>query len=517
MGGARPGWGRFDVMTSLALLAAMVPGVGFGSLGFEVMGQGAAAAPVRAPEPKREFRAVWVATVANIDWPSRPGLPVAELKREMVAILDRVEELNMNAVIFQVRPHADALYKSEIEPWSWYLTGEQGRAPEGGFDPLQFTIEEAHRRGLELHVWCNPYRAGHGAMRGPIHSSHIARTNPDVVHPYGTFLWMDPGEKLVQDRSYAVFMDLVERYDIDGLHIDDYFYPYPVTENGQKVDFPDSRSWARYQASGGTLSRGDWRRKNVDDFVERIYRGVKERKPWVKFGISPFGIYRPGIPAGIRAGVDQYAELYADALKWYREGWADYFTPQLYWPIAQTPQAFPVLLDWWASQNSQGIHFWPGQFTSRTNPSDGNWKATEVSDQIALVRKNPVATGTVHFSMRPLMLNWNGITDELRRTYAEEALVPATPWLKSPPPGQVSARVVERSGGLVLDGGAAEAFASRFYVVQDRQGRQRVSSELGAVQVRRASATDWVSVRAMDRSGNLGEAFVIPAVRLAGG
>ena len=398
------------------------------------------------PPIDREFRAVWVATVDNIDYPSKPGLPVAKMKSEMIAILDKCAELNLNAVIFQVRPSADALYKSPLEPWSYYLTGEQGKAPEQGFDPLAFAIEESHKRGMELHAWCNPYRAKHPAQKGPMHQSHISNTHPSAVKTYGTYLWMDPAEKVVQDRSYDVFLDLVERYDLDGIHIDDYFYPYPITEGGKKVDFPDSKTWQAYKASGGLLSKADWRRKNVDDFIKRVHFGIKAKKPWVKFGISPFGIYRPGYPETIKAGIDQYDELYADALKWYREGWCDYYTPQLYWPIAQTAQSFPVLLNWWAENNPKGIHLWPGQFTSRTDPKGGNWKATEVTDQIALVRKHSGATGTVHFSMKALMNDWNGIAGQLKKAYPGPALVPVSPWLKVEKPAVpsgVSARAID--------------------------------------------------------------------------
>lgn len=459
--------------------------------------QSTAAAP-NIPPLRREFRGVWVATVANIDWPTRPGLSVAQMRQEMVAIMDRCKELNLNAVIFQIRPSADALYRSDIEPWSWYLTGESGKAPAENFDPLQFAIQEAHRRGIELHVWCNPYRAGHPNQKGEFAASHISKTNPNLVKRYGTFLWMDPAEPAVQKRSFDVFMDLVERYDIDGLHIDDYFYPYPVTENGQKVDFPDEPSWQRYVQSGGRLNRGDWRRKNVDDFIERVYKGIKQRKPWVRFGISPFGIYRPGIPEGIRAGVDQYGELYADALKWYREGWSDYFTPQLYWPIAQTPQSYPVLLNWWASQNAKNRHLWVGNFTSRTNPAEGNWKAQDVVDQINLTRRNGVSKGNVHFSMKAFLQNWNGISDALKNgPYADAAVPPATPWLGAAPP---AAPTIERRTRQ----GANEVITLRkpetvrFFAVQYADGTITMTSS-PTITIDGARG-GWVAVRALSRT-----------------
>lgn len=465
------------------------------------------------PPIEREFRAVWVATVDNIDYPSKPGLPVAQMKSELLAILDKCRSLNLNAVIFQVRPSADALYASKFEPWSWYLTGNQGTAPAAGFDPLSFAVEESHKRGMELHVWCNPYRANHPAQKGPIHESHLAKTKPGIVKKYGTYLWMDPSEKDVQDRSYNVFMDLVSRYDIDGLHIDDYFYPYPVTEGGKKVDFPDAASYAAYRGRGGTLSLGDWRRRNVDQFIQRVHKGIKSHKPWVNFGISPFGIYRPGVPASIKAGIDQYDELYADALKWYQQGWCDYFTPQLYWPIAQTPQSFPVLLDWWASVNKKKIHLWPGLYTSRTNPTSGNWKATEVSDQINLIRKQNGSTGAVHFSMKAIMNNWNGIADELKKTYAKPALVPASTWNKVPAPGKLSL-IMDKKMPPGLHASVPNMAAVQWFVYQDSHGALVNMRGAQTVQtVRDPNGTIYVSV--MDRSGKVGPTQTVKGYRLA--
>src|SRR5579871_3371768 len=299
------------------------------------------------PPVPREFRGVWVATVANIDWPSKPGLSTDQQKAEMLAILDKAAQLKLNAIIFQVRPGCDALYDSRLEPWSEYLTGQMGRAPDSYYDPLAFAVEEAHKRGLELHAWFNPYRARHAEAKSSISPDHVSQMHPDLVKQYGRSLWLDPGEKAVQDYSLSVILDVVRRYDIDGVHIDDYFYPYKETDAQNKVlPFPDDASWQKYVQSGGTLSRDDWRRQNVDTFIERLYKGVKEVKPWVKFGISPFGIWRPGYPAQVK-GFDAYQELNADSRKWLRNGWLDYWTPQLYWKIDQTGQSYPVLLKWW--------------------------------------------------------------------------------------------------------------------------------------------------------------------------
>ena len=384
------------------------------------------------PSVKREFRCAWVATVANIDWPSRPGLPSDKQKEEMLAILDKAVSLNMNAIILQVRPQCDALYESSIEPWSYYLTGEMGKPPEPLYDPLKFAIQEAHKRGMELHTWFNPYRANHPANRGGIHNTHISVKNPAIVKQYGKFLWLDPGEKDTQDHTMSVILDVVQRYDVDGVHIDDYFYPYKVNDDqGKVIDFPDDPSFEKYKASGGALERADWRRENVNSFVKRFYTEVKAQKPWVKVGISPFGIWRPGYPEGIK-GLDQYEELYADAKLWLERGWVDYFTPQLYWAIDSQGQPYKPLLKWWVEQNKMGRHIWPGNYTSRVDDKEGGtpWKADEILSQIKATREQEGAGGNVHFSMVCLMENRDNICDKLKEgVYKYPALVPATPWL----------------------------------------------------------------------------------------
>ncbi|HLK58571.1 MAG TPA: family 10 glycosylhydrolase [Chthonomonadaceae bacterium] len=390
------------------------------------------------PAPPREFRGVWVATVANIDWPSKPGLPVEDQKAELLAILDRAAQMRLNAIIFQVRPACDALYDSKLEPWSEYLTGQQGQAPAPYYDPLAFAVEEAHRRGLELHAWFNPYRARHAEAKSTPSADHISQTHPEIVRQYGGYLWLDPGEKAVQDHSLAVILDVVKRYDIDGVHIDDYFYPYKETDANRKIlPFPDDASWQRYVASGGKLDRDDWRRENVNVFIERLYKGIKQEKPWVKFGISPFGIWRPGHPDQIK-GFDAYEEIYADSRKWLVNGWCDYWTPQLYWPIHQTAQSYPALLKWWVEQNKKGRHIWPGNYTSRvTDGGKSSWTPEEVVHQVDATREQKGASGNVHFSMQCLMQNRCNLADTLATgVYAHPALVPASPWLKGHAPGR---------------------------------------------------------------------------------
>jgi uncharacterized lipoprotein YddW (UPF0748 family) len=378
------------------------------------------------PHADREFRAAWVATVANIDWPSKPGLSTSEQQRQARAILDTAVSLHLNAVVFQVRPHCDAMYASQIEPWSSYLTGTQGKAPEPYYDPLTYWVEEAHKRGIELHVWFNPYRALMSRGGEPSEKS-IVKTRPDLAKKLKDGMyWLDPSKKDVQDLSYNVVMDVVKRYDIDGVHFDDYFYPY-----GDGT-FPDDDSWAEYTKSGGSLSREDWRRAAVNTFIERVYKGIKKEKMYVKLGISPFGIWRPGYPASI-TGFDQYNGLYADAKLWLNNGWVDYWTPQLYWPVNQIPQSFPVLMGWWAKQNTQGRNFWPGMSIGRGRDEKG---VDETINQIMISRGFvPDGPGQVFFSMKSLMRDSSMLTAGLKNgPYRREALVPSSPWLDNDAP-----------------------------------------------------------------------------------
>lgn len=399
--------------------------------------------PDMPPPAPREFRAAWVATVANIDWPSKRATTTEAQKAEAIDIIEKSRSLGLNALIFQVRPAADALYASVLEPWSEYLTGEQGKMPEPYYDPLQFWIEESHKRGIELHAWFNPYRARHTSAKSKNAPSHISNTHPSVVKSYGGFLWMDPGEPISAQRTLDVVLDVVRRYDVDGIHIDDYFYPYPVNVPGSmppvEIDFPDERPWNDFIAKGGAPDRAGWRRGNVNRLVEAIYTGVKKEKPWVRFGVSPFGLGKPEKRPPEIKGFSQYDKLYADVELWLQKGWMDYLAPQLYWPIAQKEQAYEVLLDYWHRENTAGRHIFPGLFTSRiTNPGDGTektWMPQEISDQIALTRLRKAPQGHIHFSAIALKENRRGINEVLlQERYNGMAVPPAAAWLSTARP-----------------------------------------------------------------------------------
>jgi len=443
---------RDAAVLRLIVLAAAAAVISANCVMAQKRGEGAEPPPVA-----REFRGVWVATVENIDWPSRPGLPTDEQQREMIAILDKCVELNLNAVIFQIRTQADALYDSKLEPWSEFLSGRMGEAPKPFYDPLEFAVREAHRRGLQLHVWFNPYRVRVPSAKGPASPDHASIADANIVRKYGKYLWFDPGEPAAENNFIAVLNDVVQRYDIDGVHIDDYFYPYQVRdEEGKVVPFPDDESYARAKSKGEVLDRDDWRRQNVDHLIHRMYDEVKQAKPWVLVGISPFGIWRPGNPPGI-VGLDQYSTLYADARKWQQEGWLDYLTPQIYWQVESKGQSYPRLLGWWSKQNVKKRQLWPGNFTSkiRRKPKDGDagkiWTADELIRQIEATRATPGATGNVHFSMKAFLQNYDGINDKLKKgLYAEPALVPESPWLGKESPGRPEASAQPADGGVAV-------------------------------------------------------------------
>ncbi|RFP12907.1 MULTISPECIES: glycoside hydrolase family 10 protein [unclassified Duganella] len=482
------------------------------------------------PPAPREFRAAWVSTVANIDWPSRSNLTMAKQQAEALAILDRAQALNLNAIVLQVRPSADAIYPSELEPWSEFLTGQQGRAPATAWDPLQFWIEQAHARGLELHAWFNPYRARHATAKSPLARNHIGSTNPDVVKSYGRYLWMDPGEAAASQHTLDVVLDVVRRYDIDGVHIDDYFYPYPIDTAAstagpegvaldagvgqkQELEFPDQPSWQHYLLGGGTLDRAGWRRQNVNSLIEAMYLGIHKEKSWVRFGISPFGIGRPDRrPAGI-VGFSQYDKLYADAELWLANGWLDYLAPQLYWPVAQAPQAFDVLLDYWLAQNTRARHVWPGLYTSRIDNSAKAFAPEEIVKQIGVTRSRAGVQGHLHFSIAALMDNRKGIADQLRtQTYQTAALAPASPWLGSDLPLAPSVAVRREGNGVGLKLSAGGGKPVAHYAIWSRYGsewRFAVAPASRAVLLlpddATAGAAQAVVVSAIDRLGNESE------------
>jgi len=464
---------------------------------------------VTVPPIEREFRGMWIATVANIDWPSQSGLSTNAQQTELRAILDMAQNTGFNAVVLQVRAAGDAIFPSTLEPWARSLSGTQGVDP--GWDPLAFAVTEAHARGLELHAWFNPFRAGNLSDTSRLAPLHFARRRPDLARQFCGQLWFDPAEDAVQDQGIAVIRDVLTRYDVDAVHMDDFFYPYPDSRC-PNLDFPDSAAYARYAATGGTATRGDWRRANVNRFVQRLYTEAHAVRAHARVGISPFGIWRPGNPAGI-TGLDAYGSIYADSRLWLQQGWVDYLAPQLYWSIASTGQSFPALLDWWLQQNTRQRHLWPGLAAYRV--ADGTtsaYSASEITSQISQARQRN-ATGTLLYNTSVLKENRAGLTTTLASTsYVARALPPATPWLDGSAPSAPTVSVTGPSGAtgvlrVAVTAGSSEPLS--WWLVRWRNGTswsQRLVPASGAtVDVPGTSggaATSAIVVNAIDQVGN---------------
>lgn len=373
-------------------------------------------------DPAKQLRGMWIATVYAGDWPGDPKLPVERKKAAFRKLLDRAKAARLNAVFVQIRPAGDAFYPSPIEPWSVWLTGKAGKDP--GWDPLKFMIEESHARNLEFHAWFNPYRVGEDNDRAKLAPTSPAREHPEWVHKYGKYLWYDPGLPEVRDLAASAIMDVVKKYDVDGIHMDDYFYPYP-----SHGDFPDDRTYRLFGADYPT--KAAWRRDNVNKLVKRLYTEVTEAKPWVRFGISPFGIWRnrTNDPAGSDTnGLDAYASIYGDARKWVRQGWLDYVLPQLYWPIGDPRADYRVLVPWWSNLvRGTDVRLFIGQGAYRIG-ADSVWKKPdEISRHLTLNRKYPEVRGDVYFSSADVARNKGGfLTVLLREHYQRPALIP--PW-----------------------------------------------------------------------------------------
>lgn len=455
----------------------------------------------------REFRAAWITEVAaNPDWPSQQGLPVKQQKEELISLLDRAQQLHFNAVFFQVRPACDAFYSSAIEPWSDRITGTMGKAPEPFYDPLAFVIAEAHKRGLQLHAWFNPFRAAHPSTKSPPATNHVTRIHPELIRHYADQVWLDPGEPAAQTQTLAVVLDVVKRYDVDGIVFDDYFYPYPVKNwSGHELDFPDDASWQKYGLKTG-LTREDWRRNNVNQLVQKISQEIKAAKPQVQFGISPFGIWRPKNPLQIK-GLDAYGKIYADARAWLANGWVDFLAPQLYWAIADRDHSFTALYNWWRAQNPKGRHV----FAALNDAAVGEkFPAGEIARQIQAVRTQTSVGGEIHYHLRSFVEN-PALAAAVRAQYAQPALVPTTPWIAATPllkpkltvdTGKSSAHVRwENSGGE----------AAREWLFQSRVNgiwTTQVFPGGAADYYFNAGIPDTILLHAVDRLGNLSEPTV---------
>lgn len=460
--------------------------------------------PLPDPEPPalvRETRGMWIATVANIDWPSRNNLSADQQRAELIDLLDRAAATGINTVVFQVRPAGDAVYDSSLEPWAILLTGVQGQSP--GYDPLAFAIQEAHARGMELHAWINPYRAGNTADTLKLVAPHLFRTRRDLIRIYGSNIWMDPGEPDVLEHSIKVVTDIVTRYDIDGIHADDYFYPYVVNDAaGKPIPFPDDATYAKY---GNGMVRDDWRRDNVNRFVQRMYTTAHAIKPTLKVGISPFGIWRPGFPGSV-LGLDAYATIYADSRKWLQQGWVDYLAPQLYWSIAAPNQGFLALYNWWRDQNPMDRHVWPGLAAYRVNDGTSSaFSLQEIPNQIIITHQNPDKGAFLYNATWTLKQNNRALATLLASDlYSTTALVPASPWLDSSAPFQPTASFIGNELRFTKTG----AETPRWWAVRLRTSGTWSTKILfgSSTSLSVAPSVDRALVQAVDQAGNTSSA-----------
>lgn len=421
-------------------------------------------------QPKYEFRGVWIATVDNIDFPSTKFLNTESQKAEFINILDMNKRNGMNAVIVQIRPAADAFYPSPYEPWSEWLTGTQGKPPSPYYDPLEFMITETHKRGMEFHAWMNPYRAVFNLNKSSIAPTHITKVHPEWFINYGTVKYFDPGNKDVQKYVTNIVKDVVSRYDVDAIHFDDYFYPYRIAGK----EFYDTASYRKY---GNGLSLDEWRRSNVDSIILMLSTTIKSIKPYCKFGISPFGVWRNADKdadgSNTKAGQTNYDDLYADILLWLKKGWIDYVAPQLYWEIGNKIVGYEVLVDWWA-RHTYGKQLYIGHGIYKTSETRSRaWRnRDELPNQIKLLRQYPQVQGSIYFSSSSFNSNPNGWSDSLQNDYYKyPAIVPPMAWIDSvkPPAPEIlldSSKVMiyDHSVDLYIKENAVDTLVNRYVI-----------------------------------------------------
>lgn len=378
--------------------------------------------------PKEELRGVWITTAFNLDWPSSTKITSEDQKTEFINLIEAHQRNGINAVFVQIRPSGEVFYESDIEPWSHWLTGVQGKAPNPYYDPLRFMLDECHKRNIEFHAWFNPFRAVSNIARVKTVDWHITRKRPEWFETYGEEIvkkYFNPGIPEAREYIVKVVMEVVKKYDIDGVHFDDYFYP--VRQAGK--DFPDNISYLKYNPDG--LSKSDWRRENINHFIQNLSDSINAVKPEIKFGIGPSGIWRNKShdPDGSNTrGLASYDQQYADVVKWLREGWIDYVAPQIYWVIGYKVADYRELVDWW-SRHTYGKHLYIGHGTYRINTTRGWSDPSEIPAQLRLARLYPEVKGSIFYSSKTLISNINGVSDSLRNNfYLASAEIPKMSW-----------------------------------------------------------------------------------------
>ena len=402
-------------------------------------------ASAMAENPKREFRGAWLHVIGQSQWQNKTP---KQQREYIVNQFDLLEQAGCNAVIFQVRPTADALYKSKYEPWSTWLTGKRGKAPSEDWDPLEFAVQEAHKRGMELHAWLNPYRVTSNPKE-VLPDTHDSNLNPERYVKFNGQIFFDPAYQENRDFICLIIEDIISRYDVDAIHIDDYFYPYPA--NGQKFN-ADNDSYAKF---GDSKNREDWRRENVNKLIEQIHHTIKNNKPWVRFGVSPFGIWRnkSSDPKGSDSnGLQNYDDLYADPLLWAKKGWIDYLAPQLYWALDLKVAPSRHLAHWW-NDNSHGVDVYIGQDTKKTmdTADPGTNSPDELDTKIKLSRSLDNVKGNIWWHGYWVTGNYKSVADRLKSNYQSTLALPPAYGDKSKRPQEVTGlKFIRENGKLIL-------------------------------------------------------------------
>lgn len=415
-----------------------------------------AAPMLNATSPKREFRGAWLHVIGQSQY---MGMSAAKAQNYISDQLDKLQEAGINAVIFQVRPTADAMYESPLEPWTYWLTGKRGRAPEPMWDPMAYTIDEAHRRGMEFHAWLNPYRVT-SDPKEKLPADHLANLQPERFVKFDGKIFFDPAYQENRDFICEVVRDITSRYDVDAIHIDDYFYPYPA--NGKRFE-ADGASYAKF---GNGMERHAWRRHNVDLLIEQLYKTIAETKPWVRFGVSPFGIWRnkANDPRGSESsGLQNYDDLYADVLLWAEKGWVDYLAPQLYWTLDMKAAPSRKLAKWWSDNTPQGVGLYIGQDVRRTmtTPDPKRGDSNELATKVELSRTLPNVGGNVWWHGYWVTENLGGVADSLSMVHQQYLALPpdytevalrrgASPEEAAMTPSEPTGLKVEQKDGLAI-------------------------------------------------------------------
>jgi uncharacterized lipoprotein YddW (UPF0748 family) len=469
--------------------------------------------------PKREFRGIWIATVENIDWPSKKYLSSVEQKREFINIIELLKKDKINAVFMQVRPSCDAFYKSDKEPWSEWLTGKQGKEPEPFYDPLKFAVEECHKRGIEIHAWFNPFRSVINLKSSNISSEHISRTHPGWNVEYGKYKWLNPGLADVRNYITGIVMDVVRRYNIDGVHFDDYFYPYPVKNN----KFRDEKTFVKY--SRGFKDIDLWRRNNINLFVKQVSDSIRKVRPGCMFGISPFGIWKNTISDNSGSdtkGSESFYKTYSDSKKWIMNGWVDYLVPQLYWHIGNASANYKILVDWW-SKNSFGRNIYIGQAVYKIdNDHNEDWmKGDQILMQIKLNRSLNNISGNVFFNTNTFMKNPHGLQDSLENNYYKYyALSPVIKGRNQNaplPPVNGTSHIVEGKTLLQWERPIIESSRDTavYFVIYRYSGNEPVdiSKSVNIADIVYCSETTWLDT--LQGDGNYGFQYVVTSLDIS--